>query len=62
MESEAYKREGIKSELQELEQKIARIQSGAEKPLKGESLESLNAKYEQLQAQLGEHQELDQAA
>ena len=56
MESEAYNREQIKSELQALEQKIARIEAG-EKPETNESLEGLHAQYERLQSQL-----LDKAA
>jgi hypothetical protein len=51
-----YSREAIKSELQALTQKIARIEAG-EKPETGEDLQNLHSRYEQLESQL-----LDKAA
>ncbi len=55
MESEAYNREVLKTELQELEQKIARVENG--ETIEGETKDSLHARYEELQSQLKEHSE-----
>lgn len=54
-----YNREKIKSELQELEQKIARIEAGEK--IEGENLNDLHSRYEELLSQLN-HSDIAKAA
>ncbi len=58
----AYHREELKTQKQDLEQRIARIEAG--EPLQpGETLADLHAQYEQLESHLNDHtEELKEAA